>query len=182
VKSNVRTKARPTFVARIMIARIIGGRKPRSCRVIAADGQALAEFRYPRLLSVEATGTAAGHNLHIFPKGRWRMAFEATLDGVPFATVTMGAWGVLRLHLFTRKDHAPAELTFTREGFFNWRYCLRVAKDLVLLEFVPRFNWRSFQPEYEVVQRGSGITPEQLPAVLALSAFCAGLKRRRSSG
>ncbi len=165
-----------------MIARIINGLNTRSCRVLAADGQALAEFRYPRMLSLEASGNAAGHALHIFPKGRWRMDFEATVDGLPFATITTGAWGVLRWHLFTRKDHAPAELTFTREGIFNWRYCLRVAKDLVLLEFVPRFNWRSLRPEYDVVQRGAGITAEQLPAVLALSAFCARLKHRRSSG
>jgi hypothetical protein len=155
-------------------------RHPRGFAVLSAQGCTIAQFIQPHWFRQDVSGTVDGHMVSIKPVGAWKRNFAVHVDGRDAGAITPHPWGTLRITLLNLQG-APVELEFARKSFWGQGYVLRAGKHHVLLELRPRMNWKTFSLDHLLTIRGTGIAPEQLNLVIALSGFAALLIRKRQA-
>lgn len=153
-------------------------RRPRGFQVLDDLGTTLAQFVQPNWFRQDVNGAVNGRQVEILPTGFWKREFRIRIDGRDAGIVVTRPWGALRITL-TQAGGTPVELVFARSGFWKNAHVLRIDGDHVLLELLPRVNWKTFALDHLVSVRGIGLSPEQLPMALALSGFCLRLIRQR---
>jgi hypothetical protein len=152
-------------------------RKPRGFTVADAAGTVLASLVQPSYFSQDMVGTVGSSTLRIAGEGFWRMRQGVFLAGARIGGIRTTAWGHLQWTL-ALPDKPVVVLQFASAAW-RYRYYVRLAKDLPLLELRPKSKWAMY-PTFEVEVVGAGIAPEQMPLMLALAGYSARLKKARA--
>lgn len=153
-------------------------RHPRGITVTHANGTVLAQVRFPRYFSENAMIDLQGAALDVRKPKWWSDRFEVLSGGSAIATIQHRP-GSLRITLIdaARGGHA---LDLRRRGFGTSRYELSVPDGPVLVRVVPQSIW-SWLPDMTMTEVGAGLTPQQLPLALILTAFGIRLMRVRTA-
>lgn len=108
--------------------------------------QLLGELVYENLFFLKAQINLIHSDTYVItPAGFFKTSISVTHNGTPIATLVMNWRGQI---VFTFQD--GREFVLKLNGLFNNKYIIENKEGEKLIQFDPKFNWRTFHYSYEI--------------------------------
>ncbi len=120
----------------------------------------LTSFRYDHLFSSNGRTELPGKHLLIKPKNIWASKFDIFINEVDKGDIVFNWKG----QIIIRIDYDGKEKVFLLKGrgLMNHHFILENDMGIVTMAFRPKFNWTSFQYEYQVEVEPNQESPLEL--------------------